>query len=110
MKFSQLKWSVLIALMVFFSVFSGVTDSKPKTTIFFEKTAAGFIKAKIRNETAEQLACYIAIDGHKKKFRLSGQMESKWYAATDKRFTHKNFSTWCDYLEFYPQYQHYSLG
>ena len=110
MNFFQFKLVVFITLIACISMFSCTVFSKPKITTFFEKTATGFIKAKIKNESAEKLACYIAIDGHKKKFRLSGNMESKWYAATDKRFTHKNFSIWCDYLEFYPQYQHYSLG
>ncbi|GHE95721.1 hypothetical protein [Thalassotalea profundi] len=103
-------FTILLPLLLIGLLFSYPVSSKPKTTTLFAKTPEGFIKAKIKNETFEELACYIAIDGFKKKFRLSGNMESKWVAATDKRFAYTSFSTWCDYIEFYPQYKKYKLG
>ena len=66
-----------------------------------------FARIKIKNETFEPLACYVAIDGHKVKFKLQGQSSSRWISATDKRFNYQNFSSWCDYLELHPNYQAY---
>ena len=102
--------AILLLILLFSLPISLPVNGKPKTTTLFAKTPEGYIKAKIKNETFEELACYIAIDGYKKKFRLSGNLESKWVAATDKRFAYTSFSTWCDYIEFYPQYKKYNLG
>lgn len=110
MQFTPLKLSFYLTVMLFSLLISLAVEGKPKTTTLFDKTPNGFVKAKIKNETFEELACYIAIDGYKKKFRLSGQMESQWVVATDKRFSYINFSTWCDSIEFYPQYKQYKLG
>ena len=110
MQLTRRKLSLCLTIMLSSLLISLVVESKPKTTTLFDKTPNGFVKAKIKNETFEELACYIAIDGYKKKFRLSGQMESQWVTATDKRFSYTSFSTWCDNIEFYPQYKKYKLG
>ncbi|MGB1199959.1 MAG: hypothetical protein ACPG5R_00260 [Cognaticolwellia aestuarii] len=64
----------------------------------------------MKNETNRVLACYVAIDGRKIRFKLPAFAHSPWYKATDKRFTHKSFSTWCDYIEHHPEYQHLTFG
>ncbi|QOL26336.1 hypothetical protein LP316_03250 [Thalassotalea sp. LPB0316] len=79
----------------------------PDIRIEHGKSLDGFARARIINNTTEILACYVAIDGYKKKFVLGPLKPSTWYKATDKRFNYKHFSTWCDYLEFYPHYAKY---
>lgn len=86
--------------------FSPVIVALPKVTVSFGDSN-GFARIKIKNETFEPLACYVAIDGHKVKFQLQGQSSSRWISATDKRFNYQNFSSWCDYLELHPNYQAY---
>ncbi|MGK2233011.1 hypothetical protein [Colwellia polaris] len=86
--------------------FSPVILALPKVTISYSDSN-GFARIKIKNETFEPLACYVAIDGHKVKFKLQGQSSSRWISATDKRFNYQNFSSWCDYLELHPNYQAY---
>ena len=88
--------------------FSPVILALPKETVSFGDSN-GFARIKIKNETFEPLACYVAIDGHKVKFKLQGQSSSRWISATDKRFNYQNFSTWCDYLELHPNYKAYQV-
>jgi len=88
--------------------FSPVILALPKVTVSFGDSN-GFARIKIKNETFEPLACYVAIDGHKVKFKLQGQSSSRWISATDKRFNYQNFSTWCDYLELHPNYKAYQV-
>jgi hypothetical protein len=88
--------------------FSPVIVALPKVTVSFGDSN-GFARIKIKNETFEPLACYVAIDGHKVKFKLQGQSSSRWISATDKRFNYQNFSTWCDYLELHPNYKAYQV-
>ena len=68
--------------------FSPVIVALPKVTVSFGDSN-GFARIKIKNETFEPLACYVAIDGHKVKFQLQGQSSSRWISATDKRFNIK---------------------
>ena len=77
----------------------------PKINIVHERNAQNFARVRITNETREELICYVAIDGHKIKFRLPPVNSSKWYKATDTRFNASHFSTWCDYIDLYPQYK-----
>ncbi|WP_448567747.1 hypothetical protein [Thalassotalea ganghwensis] len=107
---SILKTVFLTLLFYLLSIFHSNLSAKPHISMLFGKTAQGYIQARIKNETTEMLACYIAIDGYKRKFRLSGGMTSQWYTATDKRFTYTSFSSWCDYLDLYPEYKKYKLG
>jgi hypothetical protein len=81
------------------------TTAKPKVTIKHQRNAQGFAQVQVSNATMEILACYVAIDGYKVKFRLMSLQPSQWYTATDTRFNHKNFSVWCDYLSLHPEYQ-----
>jgi hypothetical protein len=85
-------YCLLILLMTFEVI------SAPKITIKHQRNAEGFAQIQITNESMEKLICYIAIDGHKIKFRLMPIQPSKWYTATDTRFNHQNFSVRCDYL------------
>ena len=93
-----------IAMMTF----SPIILASPRVTVSFDDSS-GLASIKIKNETFEPLACYVAIDGHKIKFQLQGQSSSRWISATDKRFNYQNFSTWCDYLELHPNYKAYQM-
>jgi len=73
----------------------------PKITIKHKRSADNFAQVQIINETTKKLLCYVAIDGHKIKFKLNERQKSKWYKATDSRFNHQNFSTWCDYFNMH---------
>jgi hypothetical protein len=76
----------------------------PKIAVKHQRNANGFAQAQVSNSTMENLICYVAIDGYKIFFRLKAMETSKWYAATDIRFNHTNFSVWCDYLKLHPKY------
>ncbi|MFD2165770.1 hypothetical protein ACFSJY_05785 [Thalassotalea euphylliae] len=91
----------IVALASFFAF------AMPQIKTEFGRTLEGFVRIKVINETPKELACYVAIDGRKIKFRLPALAHSKWYKATDKRYTVKSFSTWCDYIEFHPEYRKY---
>jgi hypothetical protein len=73
----------------------------------FGESSNGFSQVKVKNETEATLGCFITIDGHKAKFRLRMRSTSRWITTTDARFTYRDFSTWCDYLEVYPNYKAY---
>jgi len=87
--------------------FTITTYASPKVTVKHQRNTKNLAQVQIINQTGEKLICYVAIDGHKVYFRLAARQPSKWYKATDKRFTHSNFSTWCDYLSIHPKYQKY---
>lgn len=101
----MLGWQQRILLFATLLVVSEFAIAKPKTQTTFARSLEGFTRVKIENETNRVLACYVAIDGHKIRFKLPPYAHSKWYKSTDTRFTHKNFSTWCDYIEFHPEYE-----
>ena len=98
-------------IILFFTIFSfllvNAVEAKPKTKTIYGRSLDGFARVKIKNNTTENLACYVAINGFKVKFRLPALRESKWYTATDKRFAYRNFSTWCDFLALHPEYLRY---
>ncbi len=77
----------------------------PKIKVKHQRNIKGFAEVQVSNSTTENLICYVAIDGYKIFFRLKALEISKWYAATDTRFNHTNFSVWCDYLKLHPKYQ-----
>jgi len=79
--------------------------AKPKFLVKHQRNEKNLAEIQIINQTTKALICYVAIDGHKIRFRLQPRQPSKWYRATDPSFNHKNFSTWCDYLSLHPQYQ-----
>ena len=81
----------------------------PNIETIFGTTNEQYIRAKITNKTNQELACYLAIDGYKIKFRLPPFQSSKWYKATDRRFTYKDFSTWCDYIKYHPEFKRYDI-
>ncbi len=106
-------FSISIRLILLFSCFlftSFPAVSKPKFAINYSYSLDGFVRIQIKNDTIIELACWVAIDGFKKKFRLPPYALSQWISANDKRFTYTSFSTWCDYLELHPEYKDYNRG
>jgi len=99
--------------IIFFAVFvlfvTNMVQAKPKTKTIYGRNLDGFPQVKVKNNTTESLACFVAIDGYKVKFRLPASGQSKWYTASDKRFSYKSFSTWCDFLTLYPEYSKYPV-
>ncbi len=93
-------FAFFIALLLSSNAFS-----MPKITVKHQRNIKGFAEIQVSNATMENLICHVAIDGYKILFRLKAIETSKWYAATDKRFNHTNFSVWCDYLKLHPKYQ-----
>jgi len=94
--------------LIVFSIILLVTTSvlaMPKINVKHQRNNNGFAEVQVSNDTMENLICHVAIDGHKLLFRLKAMEYSKWYAATDVRFNHTNFSIWCDYLKLHPKYQ-----
>jgi len=86
-------------------MFSISVSALPKFLVEHKRNAKNLTEIKITNQTIEALICYVAIDGYKVFFLLQPQQPSKWYKATDPRFNYNNFSSWCDYLSLYPEYQ-----
>ena len=84
-------------------------EARPNTTTKYSKNLNGYVRAKIVNEMTRALACYVAIDGYKIKFRLAPRRASKWYSATDTAYKYTDFSTWCDYIELHPSYLEYKM-
>lgn len=109
---NKLSLSVLILIifsaLLFFISFPALSKANIKITN--KHNADGFAQVQIKNETAKELACWVAIDGFKQKFRLLPTGSSQWFTANDKRYSYANFSTWCDNIEFYPQYKNYRNG
>ena len=87
------KFYYIIILLVSFNVMS-----HPKTLEKHRRNAKGFAEVQVINNTRVTLLCYVAIDGHKIRFRLQPRQPSTWYAATHKGYNYKNFSIRCDYL------------
>lgn len=100
---SSLAFKVFI--IVTLTSVSTVAAAMPNIRTEFGKTPSGMARVKVFNQTNRDLACYVGIDGRKIKFRLIRNSQSKWYNATDTRFTYKSFTIWCDYIEGYPEYQ-----
>ncbi|GLX78463.1 hypothetical protein tinsulaeT_18030 [Thalassotalea insulae] len=107
-KFFWQKASLFMLAILFSFPFSAT--SKPKTEVLYRYTPEGYAQIQVQNKTTKELACWIAIDGFKKKFRLPPLTTSQWFTASDKRYDYTSFSSWCDYIELYPQYKNYSVG
>ena len=101
------KLLIIAFFTAFILVITNMVHAKPKTKTIYGRSLDGFSRVKIKNNTTNNLACYIAIDGFKVKFRLLALRESRWYTANDKRFNYRNFSTWCDFLALHPEYLKY---
>ncbi len=93
-------------LLVAISV-SGLVLAMPKITVTKRINLQGFTEVRLHNETRKELACYVAIDGQKRKFRLLPLTSSDWYKADSPAYKHTDFSTWCDFIEFHPRYKNY---
>ncbi|GLX86130.1 hypothetical protein tloyanaT_23830 [Thalassotalea loyana] len=96
-----------LVTLVFLLIFCLPAWPMPDIRVEHGKSLEGFARIRIINNTPQPLACFVAIDGYKKRFVLGALKPSLWYKATDMRFNYKNFSTWCDYLEFHPQFERY---
>ena len=100
-------------LLIFFSIlsflFPAICLADPHIETVFEKNNDQLLRAKIINKTKSELACYLAIDGYKIKFRLPPFQASKWFKATDIRYSYKDFSSWCDYIENHPEFKKYDI-
>jgi hypothetical protein len=98
-----MKFKTFICLLLL--MVNTVVHASPKVLVKHQRNIKNLAEVQIINQTIEMLICYAAIDGHKIFFRLPPSQPSKWYVATDERFNHTNFSTWCDYLSLHPKYQ-----
>lgn len=94
-------------LLILLSILAHDVIAQPKTSIEHGRNIDGFARVRINNLITKELACYVAIDGYKVKFRLPALNSSRWITATDTQFNHSNFSTWCDYLTLNPDYKKY---
>jgi hypothetical protein len=103
------KFLILVFISAFIFLYTHAAQAKPKTKTTYGHNIDGFARLKIKNNTNESLACYVAINGYKVKFRLAAFRESTWHTATDKRFAYRNFSTWCGYLSDHPEYSKYKV-
>ncbi len=92
-----------IIFFILLAIPSFVT-AKPNVIVKHQRNVENYAEIQITNQTTKSLICYVAIDGYKTYFKLPPKQPSIWYRATDPRFNHKNFSTWCDYLSLHPQY------
>ncbi len=101
-----MKHSFFIFIGTFFITFT--CYALPKITVLKRIDINNFVEVQVANETLKELACFVAIDGHKRKFRLPPRITSQWYKATDVRYKHTDFRVWCDYIEFHPQYKNYN--
>jgi len=97
--------NLLFSVTIGVFITSFALHARPRTENVYGFSLDGYARVKIINRTAVDLACFVAIDGHKIKFKLAALAESKWYKATDKRFKYTDFHTWCDYIELHPEYQ-----
>ena len=87
------------------SLFAIAVYAKPKITVENGFDINNHAQIKVTNGTIEELACYVAIDGQKIRFRLLAYRSSRWFKATDPRYNHSTFSSWCDYIELYPNFK-----
>lgn len=81
--------------------------ARPKYDAKMRLDANKFTEAQLTNNTIRDLACYVAIDGYKRKFKLPARTSSRWFKATDVRYKHTDFRIWCDFLDLHPKYQKY---
>ena len=94
-----------ILFLIIVTLFIVGAHAKPQITVHKSLDTKHFAQVKITNETIEELACYVAIDGQKVKFRLLPHRTTRWFKATDTRFPLNAISTWCDYIELYPNFK-----
>ncbi len=93
--------------LAFLGIFSFPVNALPKINVEHNTSMQGVPSVRVTNETTLVLACYVAIDGYKKKFVLQPFGISQWFSAASNAYQHTNFSTWCDSIEFYPKYRKY---
>jgi hypothetical protein len=79
---------------VFFGIISFSINALPKIHVEHKTNGQGVPSVKVTNKTALTLACYVAIDGYKKRFILQPFNSSKRFSASSNLYDHTNFSTW----------------
>ena len=94
-----------IFYLIIASLFTVGVYAKPKITVHKSFDTNNFAQIKITNETIKELACYVAIDGQKIRFRLLPRRNTRWFKANDTRFPLSAISTWCDFIELYPHFK-----
>ena len=87
-------------LVLMLLVVTTIALAGPRISVEYGMDRQKFVKIKVKNETRRTLACYVAINGIKKKFKLTALAKSRWYRATDERFNYTDFSVFCDYIEY----------
>lgn len=98
-----MKMNIFVCLLLL--AINTVVHAAPKIIVKHQRNIKNLAEIQVTNQTTKRLICYVAIDGHKIYFHLPARLPSKWYVATDERFSYTNFSTWCDYLSLHPKYQ-----
>jgi len=98
---------LLLCILISMACTPFYSEALPKFKAEFGKKPDGTPRIRLTNQTTLTLACYISIDGYKKKFVLAPFKSSRWYAAANNRYDHTSFRTWCDSLEFHPEYKKY---
>jgi len=93
--------------LLIFVITSFSVNALPKVDVEHRTSGKGVPSVKIANKTRLTLACFVAIDGYKKRFILQPFNSSQWFAASSNLYDHTNFSTWCDSIEFHPHYEKY---
>lgn len=93
----------IIAFLIF-ALPSFILSAMPNITTEYGINLEQKVRAKVINKTNKDIVCYLAIDGHKLKFKLGPYQQSRWYNATDVRYKYTDFSTWCGFKEQYPNF------
>ena len=86
-------------LLTFFLIvfFSYKAFAEPKIKLIHKRSPNNLAILQVKNESNSNLVCYVAIDGHKKHFKLGPFQKSKSFKATHPKFNSTHFSVWCDY-------------
>ena len=104
---NNIKTLLCCVYLFFLWTFSLPVSALPKINVEHRTNGKGVPSVKITNKTTLTLACFVAIDGYKKRFILQPFNSSKWFSASSNLYKHTNFSTWCDSIEFHPHYEKY---
>jgi hypothetical protein len=78
-------------------IFSNFALAKPQIKLIHKRGQDNKAMIQIKNESNYLLDCYVAIDGHKKHFKLKPNRLSKSFKATHSKFNSNHFSVSCDY-------------
>lgn len=102
---ASMLYRLLLGLLL--GLFTSSIFAAPHIAINNGRNNDGFARVQVVNKSGRDLACYVSINGYKMRFHLPIATSSKWYKATDIRFQHTDFSSWCGYIENHPEYKKY---